>query len=140
MEYLAKGRIKYSPTNNGKTVRRDGGTTTWWIIIETNPELGKYYRELYRLDSYNVRTLNRPTWDSHISIVSNEKPLNLFKWNKYQGKEIEFKYISVPKSNDTYVWLPVICEQAFNIREELGLKRTTFCPLHLTIGNTKIVT
>jgi hypothetical protein len=132
-----RGRIRYSPTNNGKIERRDGGTTTWWVVIDVSPEIGRYYRELYRLDSFNVRTINRPTWDAHISIVTNEEPPNKTFWRSYERKWIDFEYVHKPDSNGVHVWLPVICPAALDLREELGLKRDPYYPLHLTVGNNK---
>lgn len=133
----SQGRIRYSPTNNGKTERRDGGTTKWWVVIDVDPEIGRYYRELFRLSCYKTGVLNRPTWDAHISVVANEIPPDQTAWRKYERKLITFEYIHRPEGNGVYVWLPVICSQALDLREELGLSRNPYHPLHLTIGNTK---
>lgn len=133
----SRGRIRYSPTNNGKMERRDGGTTKWWMVIDADPEIGRYYRELFRLNSYKTRVLNRPVWNAHISVVTDEYPPNPGVWRKHERKWIDFEYVPQPCENGTYVWLPVVCEKALDLREELGLKRNPFYPLHLTIGNTK---
>lgn len=137
IKFKSRGRIRYSPTNNGKSIRRDGGTTKWWIIIDCDPGIGHYYRDLYQMANYGVHKLQRPTWDAHISIVSNEKPSNMSFWKKYEGVYVDFEYVPIAESNKLYVWLPVVCEKALDIRSELGLKRNPYYPLHLTFGNRK---
>ena len=137
--FRATGRLRYRPTNNGKIIRRDGGTTKWWLVIDCDPNIGMYYRELYRIDNYSVRTIQRPAWDAHISVIANEKPDDKFMtaWRKHEGKRIQFEYEHIACGNDLYVWLPVICEEALDLRQELGLSRNPFHPLHLTVGNCK---
>ena len=137
LKIRSSGRLRYSPTNNGKIVRRDGGTTKWWLVIDCDPNIGRYYRELYRMESHGVRTIQRPAWDAHISVIANERPSDETHWRKYEGRLIEFEYLHRPDSNDLYVWLPVFCEEALDMREELGLKRYPYHSLHLTVGNCK---
>jgi len=69
--------------------------------------------------------------------VANEIPPDQTHWREYERKWIEFEYTPVLKSNGVYVWLPVICEEALDLREELGLSRNPYHPLHLTVGNNK---
>lgn len=137
MKHTATGRIRYSPANNGKMTRRDGGTTKWWVVIDVHPEIGNYYRDLYRLKNFNTKRIFRPMWDAHISIISDERPPDETHWKKYEGKKIRFEYEHRPLNNGIYFWLPVNCEQALDLREELGLKRNPRYPLHLTVGNCK---
>lgn len=137
MTFKSRARLRYSPTNNGREIRRDGGSTKWWLVADCDPEIGRYYRELYRLNYYSVHTIQRPSWGAHISIISDEKPPDETHWRKHEGKLIEFEYSYMLEGNGMYVWLPVLCEKALDIREELGLKRNPFYPLHLTIGNRK---
>ena len=136
-KFKAFGRLRYSPTNNGKIIRRDGGTTKWWLVMYVCHDLGRYYRALYCMNHYGVHAIQRPAWDAHISIISNECPPDQSRWHAHEGKRIQFEYLHAADGNDLYVWLPVICEEALDIREELGLKRRPFHPLHLTIGNRK---
>ena len=135
--FKSVGRLRYSPTNNGKSIRRDGGTTKWWLVIDCDSNIGRYYRELYRMAHHGVYTIQRPAWDAHISIIANEKPPDEKLWRKYEGRYIEYEYLHKPDGNNLYVWLPVFCEQALDMREELGLKRNPYHPLHLTVGNCK---
>lgn len=140
--FRATGRLRYSPTNNGKIIRRDGGTTKWWLVIDCNPNIGGYYRELYRMENHGAKTIQRPAWDAHISVVTNEKPddKHIDFWKKYEGRRIEYEYVHQSQSNGTYVWLPVWCDEALDMREELGLNRNPYHPLHLTVGNCKEMT
>jgi hypothetical protein len=138
----ATGRLRYSPKLNakGSTTRRDGGSTKWWLVIDCPPGIGKYYRELYAMSRYNVETLQRPLWEAHISIIRDEPPPDHLKyfWERYNGKQINFEYDGYRAANNgTYVWLPVVCNAALDIREELGLPRHPYFALHLTIGNFK---
>lgn len=135
--FRSTGRLRYSPTINGSTNRRDGGTTKWWLVVDCDPEIGRYYRTLYSMWTYKTSTLQQPAWSAHISIVRNERPPNEKAWKKYAGKPIEYTYIPKLEFNGIYVWLPVICDQALDIREELGLSREPYYSLHLTIGNRK---
>lgn len=86
---------------------------------------------------YGVHTIQRPAWDAHISVIANECPPDETHWRKYEGRLIEYEYLHRADSNDLYVWLPAFCEEALDIREELGLKRRPYHSLHLTVGNCK---
>lgn len=138
MKFLATGRLRYSPTlPNGTMVRRDGKTTKWWLVIDCDPLIGRYYRHLYHLYHWKTREIKKPSWEAHISIIANEQPPNEALWRKYDGQHIEFEYNHVAGENDIYVWLPVYCDRALDIRQELGLPRHPYVPLHMTIGNNK---
>ena len=134
------GTFRYSPKLNGSLERRDGGSTKWWLVLDLDPELGRYFRHLHHLATYRTQKLQRPAWETHISVIRDEEPLDEFKplWDKYAGQEICFDYDMMNAgSNDIYVWLPVVCETALDIRAELGLPRDPIYPLHLTVGNFK---
>lgn len=79
----------------------------------------------------------RPAWKEHITVIRDEEPLNDKKifWERYNGYSIEFFFRIVPETNGEYWWLPVECEQLLDIREELGLSRNPYYPLHLSIGH-----
>lgn len=134
------GRLRYSPKlNNGSTDRRDGGSTKWWLVLDVDYGIGKYYRDLYAMSRHNVDTLQRPLWDAHVSVIRDEKPRPDFVhlWNKYNGHKVEFWYEHDATGDGVYLWLPVACDRALDIREELGLHRRPRFPLHLTFGNSK---
>lgn len=134
------GTFRYSPKLNGSLNRRDGGSTKWWLVIDVDRDLGRYCREMYRMSRWSCDKLQRPVWEAHISVIRNEEPADEFKalWEKYNYRPVEFEYDMYNASgDDTYVWLPVVCERALDIREELGLPRQPYFSLHLTIGNRK---
>ena len=137
--FRSTGVLRYSPTLNGSLARRDGGTTRWWLILDCDPDLGRYFRHLFHLAAHRTQALNCPLWDAHISVIANEPPppAKVDLWGKYEGRELEFAVSLAAETDGTYVWMPVTCEPALDMREELGLPRQPFLPLHLTIGNAK---
>jgi len=50
---------------------------------------------------------------------------------------VEFEFGPGLFETKEYLWLPVTCELALRVREELGLSCEPTPPLHLTIGNTR---
>jgi hypothetical protein len=128
----SKGRLRYSPKlDNSKK------STKWWLVIDADPELGRYYRQLYCDFFFKARSIQRPAWAEHISVIRDEEPPNKVLWERHDGQEIEFTLIPKAESDGVYIWFPVVCEEALQIREALGLPREPFFPLHLTIGNNK---
>ena len=123
------GIFRYSPS-----CKSIPNVSKWWLVIDSCPELARLYREL---SNYHYRAqfkLHRPAWDSHISIIRDEKPPIEELWLKYNGLEVEFEYESMVLNNGQYFWLPVRCEKALDIREEMGLDRNPFFNLHLSFG------
>lgn len=127
--YKATGKLRYSSTLNEDV--------KWWLVIDCDDEIGRYYRNLFYLMYNRCRMLQRPAWRSHISVVRNEEPSCKDLWGKYNDQMVEFQYNPNPAWDGVYVWLDVECEFLLNIREELGLPRQPQFPLHLTIGNAK---
>ncbi len=110
-----------------------------WILIDVDEEIGKYYRELYRLRRYKTERLNPPT-TCHITVTSihDLKKIGAENWWGYPNNEqiIEFEYSPEASDSGVYVVLPVVCARAQEIRDELGLGKP-FYPFHITIGNRK---
>jgi hypothetical protein len=131
------GTYRYSPTLNGSLERRDGGTTRWWLIIECDPELGRYLRYLFTLATYRTTRIQAPLWGTHVSVIRGEEPVIKSGWERFNGEPVEFDYLPEVHETDGYLWAPVQCEVALRHREELGLPREPAPPLHLTIGNVK---
>lgn len=108
-----------------------------WLLIEGDPELTRYYRELYRMSRYGANTLQRPENPTHITIVSKyqEKPL---EWDlkEFDGTPVEYDYGIDATDDGTYIWLPVACTQAQEIRDYYRFGPPHY-PFHLTIGNRK---
>ena len=130
--YLSTGTLRYSP----KLVANR--SEKWWMIIDADPEIGRLYRNLYKNYFYSCKFLQRPSWKEHITIIRDEEPpiAKQALWEKYQGKQIEFRYFPQLRTNGLYFWLDVECEELFQLRTELGLSRDPEVPFHLTIGHT----
>jgi hypothetical protein len=124
------GTLRYSPQGLGNASK-------WWLVIDCDPEIGKYYRHLYYLSNFKTQKIQRPAWEAHITVVRDELPPNENNWGKLNGSKIEFYYSPLPEGDGLFLWLPVRCESALNLREELGLDRNPLYPLHLTFGNYK---
>ena len=121
------GRIRYSPKRLGDYVSEN-----WWLVVDCDPEIGRYYRHLFWLSTHKTYRPWRPKWREHISVCRNETPQNRSIWEAHAGKKVIFFYEPIPKTNGTYWWLDVQCELLLDIREELGLPRQPEYPLHLT--------
>lgn len=124
------GTIRYSPKTLGKQV-----SPNWWMIVDADPVIGKYYRELYRIANYRCQKLEMPAWDAHVTVVRNEEPPNKEFWEKYNGHQVELLVGTEAKNNGYYTWLDVECDFLLNLRIELGLAREPAIPLHLSIGH-----
>src|SRR5690242_10560799 len=117
------GIFRYSPTVGGSLMRRDGGTTKWWLIIDCDPNLGRYLRHQFTMAVYRTRKVQGPLWGTHISVVRGEEPPLKEAWGRLSGQQVEFEYEFAVQETDGYLWVPVRCEPALRHREELGLPR-----------------
>lgn len=131
----SEGRLRYNPKLIGGTA--PSMYLRKWLVIDVEPDIGRYYRHLYQSHHHNCRTLLRPSWAEHISVVRGEILPSEELWQKYHGESIEFEYISEIYDDGLYFWLPVICDRALEIREELGLPREPEYSLHITVGNCR---
>lgn len=129
MIYESKGTIRYSPKLLG-----DRPSEKWWLVVDCDDNIGKYYRHLFRMACHSTRSLEVPAWRTHITVIRNEEPPHPQFWEKYSG-EVQFTYESEPRTNGDYVWLDVQCPFLLDLRQELGLPRNPFYPLHLSIGH-----
>jgi len=125
------GTLRYSPKLLGNRE-----SEKWWLVLDCDPNIGKYYRTLYHLDHHGCRTLMRPAWQEHITVIRNEEPPDKTLWEAYTGEVIEFEYNPEPRTNGCYWWLSVTCPRLLDIREQLGLPREPSIPLHLSFGHT----
>ena len=128
--YKSKGILRYSP-------KLIGVSEKWWLVLNCDAELGRYYRCLYEFKYRKCCKLQTPGWKEHISVVRNEEPADQHKplWQKYEGLEVEFKYEPLVRDNEVYFWLEVECDFLLDVRVELGLPRNPEFDLHVTIGN-----
>ena len=129
----SKGTLRYSPKLLGAK------SSKWWIILDCDPEIGKYYRHLYYLFTNKTESLLRPAWNEHISVAADEEPPNKEFWEQHTGEIVLFQYDTEIRFDSIYCWLDVYSERLKQIRVELGLSPEPFYPLHLTVGNRKHV-
>ncbi len=130
------GTLRYSPPlGRGGHTRRDGGSTRWWLIVDGDPELGRYLRRQFRIAHHRTRSLQAPLWGTHVSAIRGEVPPKPAAWKRLDGAAIAFDYDPDARETDGYVWCPVRCPALLDLREELGLAREPQPALHLTIGN-----
>lgn len=125
------GRLHYSPQLLGNAGSK------WWLVLWCDKEIVKYYRHLYFLFRHKVDKLTRPAWDSHITVIRDEEPPEdrQHLWRAHQDREVEFFYSSQVGTNGSYWWLPVFSPQLLELREDLGLSREPYYPLHLSFGH-----
>lgn len=123
MLFKSSGKIRYSTTQK------------YWVMLDADPAIGSYYRNLFNSHHFNCKLINKPSWAEHITVVRNEKPLYKAAWSFYNKMVVEFEYDSEIKTNGDFCWLDVYCDFLYQIRVELGLERNPEYPFHLTIGN-----
>jgi hypothetical protein len=109
-----------------------------WCFIDCDPGIGEFYRSLYRLSVWKTNKLQRPEAKEHITVISKYDQPNVDKvhWGFKDGEEAEFWYNIEAEGCDVYVWFPVVCPKAQEIRDKLSCG-TPHYPFHLTLGNKK---
>jgi len=132
--FNSSGKLRYSPKLTGQR------SENWWLVVDCDPEIGKYYRSLFQSGQFHCRKLQAPSWAEHITVIRNEEPSEASKalWQKHEGVSVDFSYLGGLETDGLYYWLSVECPRLLDIREELGLSRDPVYPLHLTIGNVVI--
>ena len=130
------GVIRYSPKLLGPTSDR------WWVVIDCDPEIGRYVRHLFHLHRHRCEAMQRPAWKEHITVIRDEEPRQSLQplWEAYNGCTLDFLWSPEVETDGEYFWLPVQCPFALDMREELGLARNPLYPLHLSIGHTRCST
>lgn len=130
------GTLRYSP----KLIGDQPASPNWWLILSTDPNIGNYFRHLYLLQHHRCKTLRRPAWDAHVTVIRNERPIDSYKhlWEKHSGLKVPIQVNPEAKSNGDYCWLPITSEFLLDVREELGLERHPYYPLHLSIGHQNL--
>lgn len=123
------GKLRYSPKPESEN---------WFVFLLCDKELGKYYRNLFYLSKLKQLKLQRPAWDTHVTIVRNEEPSNKELWGKYDGLEVEFDYVPIVNKTGPHYYFNMPDNDFFiKIRTELGLDPNPFFPWHMSFGNLK---
>ena len=133
MSWITEGTLYYSPKMHG-----DHKSEKWWLIVQADLEIGRYYRKLYHYFRYRAEVLMPPAWREHVTVIRNEEPPNETAWEKYAGEMVEFEVLPVPDNNGDYFWLEVVSPRLLDIREELGLPRPPLYDLHLSFGHRRV--
>lgn len=128
------GTLRYSPRLLGD---KHPEKPKWWLILDCDQEVGRYYRELYFIAHCRGDKLIRPAFREHITVVRDEEPPDDKKplWWKYNREVVEFTLPHHVGNNGDYFWIDVYCPRLLDIREELGLRRSPHWPLHFSIGH-----
>lgn len=131
MFFISLGTLKYSDN-------------PYKLIVEVEQSVSDYYKSLVP----KYINLKKPAFSAHISVIRTE-PIPLMEfWNKYDGEKVLFSYENVIYNDELYYWLNAYCPKLEEIREELGMPKTsniTYSPdgkhrFHITIGNLKVKT
>ena len=133
MNYESIGVLRYSPKLIG-----DRPSSKWWAVLDCDPAIGKYYRDLYWLDHYKCQTLQRPAWKEHITVIRDEEPPHKQFWERYDGEVIKFQIVPGVKDNGEYYWVSVICPRLVEVRVELGLPPLPVFDFHLSVGHNNV--
>ena len=128
--FTTVGTVRYSPPLVGDRAE------AWWVVLDCDPEVGRYYRHLYHLAERRTRKLIRPAWHEHVTVVRNEEPPRPAAWRRHEGATVEIECDPVGRGNDLFYWLDVRSAFCDAVRSELGLGPPRY-PYHLTIGNAK---
>lgn len=103
-------------------------------IIKTNCDMDQYYAWFLK-KRFNLE-LNKNIRGTHITFISDKMDRDIFEQASkiFNGREIDFFIEIEPRSNGQHWWLRVHCPESEAIRESMGLTRSPYFPLHLTIG------
>lgn len=130
MSWITAGTLYYSPKMHG-----EHKSEKWWLIVQADLEIGRYYRTLYHYIRDRADKLLPPAWREHVTVIRNEEPPNKALWEKYAGQTVEFEVFPTPDNNGDYFWLEVTSPRLMEIRQELGLQGDPVWPFHLSFGH-----
>ncbi len=107
----------------------------WWVVLDTCNELSRLFRERWNWEyRFTNNKLLRPSWDSHVTVVRDERPQYEQFWDRHAGRDIGFEYDNRILGTGEYFWVEVYSEALHDLREELGLARMPEIPFHISIG------
>ena len=126
--------LDYYPfSSRGKITYIKESHLEYWGLIICDREIINYYAWL--LVKYGIAINKGSRFGAHITWIRAEEPPNKYLWNKYEGKEINFKYSNYLRwDNGRHAWVDVYCPILNELRQELGLGILPQMAFHLTIG------
>lgn len=123
------GTLLFDPPRDGLKKTHRGGSN--WAVIQVDNGIGYFYRHWVR-KRYGV-ILQPPVWGCHCTVIRDkdriEIPRNIAE--ALHGRKVVLEYSVEWEKHWKFCVLPVRCEEASNLREQLGLKDY---PLHITFG------
>jgi len=135
--FFTTGQLEYDPVRKGLKANNE-----YWAIINIDNDIAAYYRELF-YQKYKIR-LDRPSWDTHISVLKNYPQTNKdIPWKHRDGELTEVAYGNEMFWNSDHVWLNCHSELFFDIREHYNINtldpnfRRSIDTGHITIGKFK---
>lgn len=116
------------------------GNEGFKLIVEVDPELGRFYRSLIPKYLHPQPTRYAP----HITVVRKEVPL-VEAWSHLDSSQINFSYDPEIRYNDVYFWLRCWSTTLLKLRLGMGLPEHTEYTrppdgeecFHCTVANTK---
>ena len=135
MVFKVRGILDFSPEDKTNKHREQ---SSWKRVamIRTNCEIDKYYAWFLK-KRFNLK-LNNNLRGTHVTFISDKLEQEIFEEaaKLFNGKEIDFYVEIEPCSSGEHWWLRAHSPDAENIREALGLERTPYFGMHLTLGRT----
>lgn len=137
MVFKVRGVLDFNPENK---TQKHAEQSLWkkTAMIRTNCELDRYYSWFLK-KRFNLK-LNKNLRGTHVTFIADMVDFELYEKvaAMFQGKEIDFYVETEPCSskNGDHWWLRAHCTDAEVIRELLGLDRTPYFGMHMTLGRS----
>lgn len=128
LEFTTEGKIVYDPDRKGMKAN----TEHWAIITMTDDDLAAYYRHQF-FKKFNI-TLDKPSWEPHITVLKNAKEYNKeIPWGYRDQEIIEVNYGHELFWNHEHVWLNAYSEAFYDLIYTYYITRN-YGIGHITIG------
>jgi hypothetical protein len=134
--FTSNGNIVFDPINITKKHFKQG---EWkkTAIVQINDDIYEYYSWFIK-KRYNL-VLNKPLRGTHITFINEIIDDNIFIKGKefFDGKNVEIKYdpTFIRTNEKGHWWLKAYSSDIESIRTSLGLNKSPYYGLHITIGN-----
>lgn len=136
--FKSYGKLVFDPVDYTNKHKKQ---STWkkTAMIMINDDMSEYYAWFLK-KRFNL-VLNQPLRNTHLTIVNDrisDSTNNMYRWDElksfYKNEIIELEFNTSPRTNGEHWWLTAACREGVLIREQLGLKRSPYFGLHITIG------